>query len=501
VRQDGVGNLSEGRHGRRPASEQWWPQTVAAGRRSKECGMRATVGILGILGLSVAVAAAQAPTNDRPPQRRAILLPPQAVSPSDFPGIARAAAEELPANPAMTPVVRPTRQAAQTAPEWLSGTDANVRPASGTNSGQSMVRPLKPRSAASKDDSSLLSQGLEKLKGKSGRGESAERAPNQLPPGVSAVTANANTAFRGTGSNGAPVYAGPPAYRWYGWGSVTPGANPHAPTGQYPPASANWYSITGATPGAFPVTVMHPDRPTSGTEPPVYVAAPVQRVAPIWNTTSTNLPTHGFSRGADTVSHVAAPVDRSGQQSRSSTPTPTITPPPTIVLPAITPTPIIVPGTTDQEPPIRPIGLEPQEQPLPVINPGEAASPGPSSLPLSVTDEKTNWQPTNESNAPSDWAPSDGKPRSHAAPAGEKTQGQPVARGQSEESRPDRTVDLVRGLCTGRATAIDVRWTGAEKLRVSFDCRTAAAAQQLVKEISSRPELAPLRIEFSVVVK
>ena len=24
----------------------------------------------------------------------------------------------------------------------------------------------------------------------------------------------------------APVYAGPPAYRWYGWGSVTPGANP-----------------------------------------------------------------------------------------------------------------------------------------------------------------------------------------------------------------------------------------------------------------------------------
>jgi hypothetical protein len=466
--------------------------------------MRATVGILGILGLSVAVASAQAPTNDRPPQRRAILLPPQAISPSDFPGIARAAADELPANPAMTPVVRPTRQAAPTAPEWLNGTDANVRPASGTSSGQSMVRPLTPRSSPSKDDSSLLGQGLDKLKGtfgKSGRGESAERAPNQLPPGVSTVTANANTAFRGTGSNGAPVYAGPPAYRWYGWGSVTPGANPHAPTGQYPPASANWYSITGATPGAFPVPVTHPDRLSSGTEPPVYVAAPVQRVAPIWNTTSSNLPTHGFSRGADSVSHVAAPVDRSGQQSRVPPPTPTITPPPPIVLPAISPTPIIVPGTTDQEPPIRPIGMEPREQPLPVVNTVEGSTPdtSPASSPLPVMSEKTNWQPTNESNAPGEWGPADGKPRSHAAPGGKP--GHTVARGQIEDSRPDRTVELIRNLCTGRATGVDVRWTGGEKVRVSFDCRTAAAAQQLVKEISARPELAPLQIEFSVLVK
>ena len=82
--------------------------------------------------------------------------------------------------------------------------------------------------------------------------------------------APASTPFRGTGTNGAPVYAGPPAYRWYGWGTVTPGANPLAPAGQYPKASANWYNITGATPGAFPVPVGNPARVPSGTEPPDY---------------------------------------------------------------------------------------------------------------------------------------------------------------------------------------------------------------------------------------
>jgi len=71
------------------------------------------------------------------------------------------------------------------------------------------------------------------------------------------------------------VYAGPPAYRWYGWGSTTPGANPHSPTGIYPKASANWYSQTGATPGAFPVPVTYPRR-ENGAEPPIYVGGPNQ---------------------------------------------------------------------------------------------------------------------------------------------------------------------------------------------------------------------------------
>ena len=66
------------------------------------------------------------------------------------------------------------------------------------------------------------------------------------------------------------VYATPPAYRWYGWGGTTPGANPHAPTGVYPQGSANWYSQTGATPGAFPVTMTKSTAESPSIEPPVY---------------------------------------------------------------------------------------------------------------------------------------------------------------------------------------------------------------------------------------
>src|SRR5436190_13957 len=73
-----------------------------------------------------------------------------------------------------------------------------------------------------------------------------------------------------TRPNGAPVFAGPPAYRWYGWGTVTPGANQFAPAGQYPRGSANWYVITGATPGAFPVPVSNPVQNLPGTEPPTW---------------------------------------------------------------------------------------------------------------------------------------------------------------------------------------------------------------------------------------
>src|SRR5262245_23270669 len=126
--------------------------------------MRATVGILGILGLSVAVASAQAPTRVNSPQRRAVLLPPQAIHPSELPGVARAAAEELTPNPAMTPVVRPSGDATPTAPGWLSGTDSNVRQASGTGGNQSMVRPLAPRTTGTRDESSAVTKGIEKLK-------------------------------------------------------------------------------------------------------------------------------------------------------------------------------------------------------------------------------------------------------------------------------------------------------------------------------------------------
>lgn len=67
---------------------------------------------------------------------------------------------------------------------------------------------------------------------------------------------SAQTPFRGTNTQGATIYAGPPAYRWYGYGAATPPAFLVQSHGQYPRASADWYHITGATAGAFPMPVL-----------------------------------------------------------------------------------------------------------------------------------------------------------------------------------------------------------------------------------------------------
>jgi hypothetical protein len=43
-----------------------------------------------------------------------------------------------------------------------------------------------------------------------------------------------------------------PAWKWYGYGTPTPGRNPLAPNGTYGPVPANWYTTSGTTPGAIP---------------------------------------------------------------------------------------------------------------------------------------------------------------------------------------------------------------------------------------------------------
>ena len=43
-----------------------------------------------------------------------------------------------------------------------------------------------------------------------------------------------------------------PAWKWYGYGTPTPGQNPLAPNGSYPGVPGNWYTSSGATPGAVP---------------------------------------------------------------------------------------------------------------------------------------------------------------------------------------------------------------------------------------------------------
>lgn len=201
-------------------------------------GFRLLAG-LGVAGGLAAGAAAQPPTH---PGRAAVLLAPRPTPPGAGPTVARGA---------------PNDQTWQTPPPNAGPARAGVMP------GGRPVTPQQPRqvptpipAVAESQQPSLVSKGLAKLTG----GSTAR--PPQQPTAAPAAAAQPQ------------VFAGPPAWRWYGYGSVTPGANAFAPTGQYPRASANWYSVTGATPGAFPVPVVNPYRSAPGGEPPVYAQMP-----------------------------------------------------------------------------------------------------------------------------------------------------------------------------------------------------------------------------------
>jgi hypothetical protein len=394
----------------------------------------------------------------------------------------------MPGFPESTPVIRSPKTAA--GPTWLNGTDSGVRQASGLiGNSQPQARPLVPSFGAGKDNTSVMT-----------------KAKGTTPSPAEA--AGANTPFRGTSAGGTPVYAGPPAYRWYGYGTVTPGANPFAPGGQYPKASANWYSITGATPGAFPVPVTNPGKVAApGTEPPMYVSSPPPRVAPAALPAQTAAPASMPTTIAPTTPHVPPPADlsRSGISSANPLPLPTT---PLPAMPVTVPTLSAPPGTAappiterassarDAEPvnpaplpqiPAAPIAEMPRP-PAPIMTPAPAS---PGALPASVTDDQPNWQPSRDGRQ---WTPP-GSPQSRSASP------QPVARGQAEDARPDPAVTLIRQLCAGRASGVDVRWTGSKKLTVGFECPTAAAARQLVRDISARPELGPLQIDFAVQVR
>jgi hypothetical protein len=62
----------------------------------------------------------------------------------------------------------------------------------------------------------------------------------------------------------------PPAWKWYGYGTPTPGRNALAPNGTYPPVATNWHELARTTPGAIPLA-----RPGS------IVPTPLPEVAPI----------------------------------------------------------------------------------------------------------------------------------------------------------------------------------------------------------------------------
>jgi len=489
--------------------------------------MRVIVGTVVVLGFAVTVAVGQPPR-----ERAAVLKPPQAIPPDELQLVARGTAVDFPAPADLpsTPVTRPSFPATYVpaaghapntgGPAWLSGVDPNVLPAGAGLGAKTSVRPLSPTGSGAipKDDPSFLAKGREKLKGAlSGTMPAVYQQPQPQPQSVSPhppvsqqPMPTASTPFRGTAANGAPVYAGPPAYRWYGWGSVTPGANPMAPTGEYPKASANWYSITGATPGAFPVPVMNPLRPAPGAEPPAYAAGrprvPTQPAVASGPTRpeETEMPRYAPPSESKFVGGPAAPAQPSAPPSAPQVPwrdpiSPPAPAPVATTLPAVPPTP----------------AFEPMQPLAPALPPKPVPVGSPSPLPTSVTEppqfEETQWQAPNQPTqvAPGTWGPAGGTPSPEPAPpadpppnwSGRAPVRPIVARGQVSDNNSDPIAALIRQMCQGRATGVEVRKASQKKLIVCFEIRGAAEAQKLVAEISKRPELTAYQIDFCVVVK
>ncbi len=490
--------------------------------------MRGTVGVIVVLGLAVTVAVAQPPARDR----AAVLKAPEAIRPGDLPPVvARGAADNFPAptNLATTPVVRQNGSRPGVAgvgdTSWLTGVDPNLIRAGGTAGKPNAVRPLTPPpSNFTKDEGATQPKLLDRLKPAAPKplpqslGQPAQQQPEQP---------TASTPFRGTGANGSPVFAGPPAYRWYGWGSVTPGSNPLAPAGQYPRASANWYSLTGATPGAFPVPVSNPSRVVPGTEPPTYGTARTQPmpqpVVPVSTPPVFQYDTPRYSPPPATgskfmpgpaptttvsVPTITAPPVTKPVVTAPVVPPPSMTPPPVVTAPTI---PKVQPVTALPElPPVPPLPALPV---VPSVVPSVEPKPletAPPVLPPSVTEvpaqDEPKWAPTEKPVVqPGTWAPApDARPLPTMTP-GEPTSRAPgtpiVARAQGNDATPDPLAALIKQVCQGRADGVEVRYTGTKKLQVCFEIRGATEAQKLVGDISKRPELTTYQIDFCVFVK
>jgi hypothetical protein len=445
-------------------------------REGQECDMDVVMkrfrvrGVLAGAILASGMTALAAP----PKERAAILLPPVKMEPGEMPTLARGAIDDLPTAPmTSTPVAR--RKGSSDAPAWLSGVDPNVVTAAGASTGREKLESKAPFFGSAKDLPPLTSPKLstsESAKPAPPQPQDKPRLLPQVPPlvGQPEPVGDPNMPFRGTASNGAPVMAGPPAYRWYGYGASTPGANQYAPAGQYPKGSANWYGVTGATPGAFPVPVVNPYRSEPGNEPPTYVTNPPPRAT--------------------------MPATAVGVRSNPGvSPRPDSQP---VGVPAMPPVTNYGAGTGSRTlPPLpSPVGIP--TMPVSTTAPGgritgspvTATKPAPHSPAIAAD---PNFTPTPMPVLP--------PPNLFNEPGAKLVQNEIIARGQMPDAQRDPAVELIQGLCRGRADGVDVRWSGSRKLTVCFEVKTQADAGRLVKDLSARPELAPFAIDFCALVK
>ena len=319
------------------------------------------------------------------------------------------------------------------------------------------------------------------------------------------------------------VYAGPPAYRWYGWGGTTPGANPYAPTGHSPRGSATWYAQSGATPGAFPVPVMNPTRPEPGIEAPAYTgrggsAAPGEPV--VRPASGRWLP----PTSPPAPERVAAPV-----QVFNPIPTAPYTPTdganPGVTIPV--PPPVLLPRANSNAGELVPIAqTTPSNGAVPAAAALQPADTGvvptaaltPAAPPTQPPTPALTWQSARAEGASDVRFTAAGGERLIAsnvrsipaiAPAAKpadtdaaRSAAPPwVTRGQQPPAPDEAGVDAaVRNACCGRAIVTEVRHTGPSSLLVRLSAPSHDDAQSAARAVSRLPQLRDHTVDFELTL-
>lgn len=262
--------------------------------------------------------------------------------------------------PLVTRGLAPDDRPPQAMPSWLAGpTPTAVRPLTGAEQAAASVAPAKKPGLVESTYTGMKSYLAPPA------GQAPGRSPTPLPQGMLPPAAQ----YAPPTTPG--VYAGPPAYRWYGYGAVTPGRNPHAPDGVSPRGSPNWYVQSGATPGAFPVTVTASGQTAAGRPVP-----------------PPELPSY-------TLGNVAGSLDRPTDPPAPPTPAPAFAPDPSQPLPvtvtAVEPASLSTPAVAASEPVPVPVFTTPPRPPEPALMP--TVTPVPTGTPSVTPPARLNEPP------------------------------------------------------------------------------------------------------------